>query len=236
VSTKTFGLKCAVVDCTPQSTLEDFATSILLPHSPPTRSISPFRTRNDSYFTSQHGGHSASGRLAPLSPLTAVPANQIANVILAKNLDRAPKAVQIQALELLRTKRIFTRTTVLAAPKQFLFVAVLGAASGGQARVTQHLNEFFFIAHWHDPENGFANLEEEWQAGEDAETASTESVVKKSSNGEAPQAEDPIFSDGVRSRTHSLACGRTKPIRRISQDLPVFPSKFRSTLMCCGIR
>ncbi len=87
--------------------------------------------------------------------------------------------MQIQALELLRTKRIFTRTSVQAAPKQFLFVAVLGAESGGEARVTPHLNDFFHIAHWHDPDDGFAYLEEEWRDDEDAETASTESVVKK---------------------------------------------------------
>lgn len=50
----------------------------------------------------------------------------IAPIILARNLDAAPRAVQIQALELLRTRRIFTRTSVQTAPKKaFLFVAVL---------------------------------------------------------------------------------------------------------------
>lgn len=80
--------------------------------------------------------------------------------MLARDLDRAPRAVQIQALELLRTRRIFTRTSVQAAPKQFLFLAVLGADSAGQARVTDHLNDFFYIAHWHDPEDGFVRLDE----------------------------------------------------------------------------
>lgn len=84
----------------------------------------------------------------------------MANVILAKNLNRAPKAVQIQALELLRTKRIFTRTSVQTAPKTFMLVAVLGADSGGTARVTAHLNDFFYVAHWVDPDNeGFAHLD-----------------------------------------------------------------------------
>ncbi|CAJ2507714.1 Uu.00g089000.m01.CDS01 [Anthostomella pinea] len=100
--------------------------------------------------------------LSPISPSLntpsyATPTPQIAPVVLAKNLDRAPKAVQIQALELLRTRRIFTRTSVQTCPKQFLFVAVLGAG----ARLTPHLNDFFYIAHWHDPEDGFAHLEEE---------------------------------------------------------------------------
>ncbi|KAI1214596.1 uncharacterized protein F4807DRAFT_403928 [Annulohypoxylon truncatum] len=87
------------------------------------------------------------------------PPPQIANVILAKNLDRAPKDVQIQCLELLRTRRILTRTSVQTAPKQFLFVAVL--ESGGAARLVPHLNDLFYVSHWHDPEDGFAHLEEE---------------------------------------------------------------------------
>ncbi len=107
------------------------------------------------------------------TPSSATPGQQqsgaasghIGNVVLAKNLDRAPKAVQIQALELLRTRRIFTRTAVQTAPKQFLFMAVVGAESGGQARVTSHLNDHLYLAHWHDPEDGFAHLDEEWGGG-----------------------------------------------------------------------
>ncbi len=74
--------------------------------------------------------------------------------------------MQIQALELLRTRRIFTRTSVQAAPKQFLLVAVVAAESGGEARVTAHLNDFFHMAHWHDPDDGFANLDEEEEDGD----------------------------------------------------------------------
>lgn len=93
---------------------------------------------------------------------------QIANIIIAKHLDRAPKAVQIQALELLRTRRIFTRTSVQPAPKQFLFIALVGAASGGQARVTKHLNDFFYISHWHDSdEDGFPHLDRDYNGEQD---------------------------------------------------------------------
>ena len=84
-------------------------------------------------------------------------------MVIARGLDRAPRVVQIQALELLRTRRIFTRTAVQAAPKPFLLVAALEARSGGRAHVTPHLNDHFYIAHWHDPEDGFVNLEEEEQ-------------------------------------------------------------------------
>ncbi|KAF4824476.1 hypothetical protein CGCSCA5_v001278 [Colletotrichum siamense] len=197
IATKTFGLKCAVVDCTPQTSLEDFASSILTQQSlAAPRSGSPLRTRNDSYFSR-----------AGISPLTSVTAtsptgqgiggSSIANVIVARNLDRAPRAVQIQVLELLRTRRIFTRTSVQTAPKQFLFIAALGAESGGQAHVTLHLNDYLFIAHWHDPDDGFPNLDDAYDAADGAETASTESVLKKSINGDLPAvSENPLFREG----------------------------------------
>ncbi|CAM1508110.1 Fc.00g049580.m01.CDS01 [Cosmosporella sp. VM-42] len=169
VASKTFGLQYVVIDCTPSTSLEDFASALLIPQQPTTAgSSSPHRT--ESYFHSRASSHPS----AALSPTTS----QIANVVLAKNLDRAPRAVQIQALELLRTRRIFTRTAVHSAPKQFIFVPVLEALSGGEARVTEHLNDYFYIAYWHDPEDGFVNLDE-GDGGDDAETASTGSVVKK---------------------------------------------------------
>lgn len=207
ITDRTFGLRSAVVDCTPNTTLDDFASSLLLqPHasSPTTtRSLSPYlsRTPHDSYFPAGHVSFAhSSGRLgqpaiAPLTPQTPGPSHsQIANVVLAKNLDKAPKAVQIQALELLRTKRIFTRTSVQTAPKVFMLVAVLGADSGGEARVTQHLNDFFYVAHWVDPdEEGFAHLDgddassisytDNGRGDDQASIASTASVVKRRSRG-----------------------------------------------------
>ncbi|ORY71853.1 uncharacterized protein BCR38DRAFT_331387 [Pseudomassariella vexata] len=219
VASQTFNLKPTTLKCTPHTTLDDFAASILLtgPNTTPTpRSSSPLLTRNnpnpvtDSYFhnpPASYHTHTASHQtLRALSPHSQLsvgsyttlqhPHNnnnnnnnspQIANVVLARDLDRAPKAVQIQALELLRTRRIFTRTSVQAAPKQFLFIAVLGATGMGrdEPRLTEHLNDFFYIAHWHDPLDGFAHLEEleEQDGDEEASIASGESVVRRSLGG-----------------------------------------------------
>ncbi|KAL6360562.1 hypothetical protein LRP88_06268 [Fusarium phalaenopsidis] len=176
VATKTFGLSWVVVDCTPSTTLEDFAAALIIGHQPSSgRSTSPSRNHPDSYFTSRPSSSHPRTPLSPLSPGGGAFSSRIANVILAKNLDRAPQAVQIQALELLRTRRIFTRTSVQTAPKQFVFIPVLEAASGGEARVTAHLNDFLYIAYWHDPEDGFVNLDE--ADVNDADTASTGSVL-----------------------------------------------------------
>ncbi|KAM0434113.1 hypothetical protein ACHAPT_004058 [Fusarium lateritium] len=205
VATKSFGLSWVVVDCTPSTTLEDFAAALIIGHQPSSSGRSPSPSRShlpDSYFTSRP---SSSHPRTPLSPLTPGGAfsSRIANVILAKNLDRAPQAVQIQALELLRTRRIFTRTSVQTAPKQFVFIPVLEAASGGEARVTAHLNDFLYIAYWHDPEEGFVNLDEA-DVG-DADTASTGSVVKRGTGEESTSSGQPLINEKEISHLGTLS-------------------------------
>ncbi|KUJ22070.1 uncharacterized protein LY89DRAFT_704774 [Mollisia scopiformis] len=169
VATKVFGLSHAVIDCSEQTSLDDFAHAILSVESSPTRLNSPIRTRQDSYFLSKPTF--TSNTRSPVSE-TFTENRTIANVIIAKNLDEAPKQVQIQALELMRTKRIFTRTSVQNAPKRFLFIALLAGGEG--PRLTMHLNDYMFISHFHDPEDGFPHLEEVYDDGK-----SISSIVKK---------------------------------------------------------
>ncbi|KAI1391530.1 uncharacterized protein F4822DRAFT_188319 [Hypoxylon trugodes] len=198
VASQTFNLSSTVVDCTSRTTLDDLAISIQLPPPTPTpnpplqlqtparrtSSVSPLRRRGteSSYFH----GHSNSN--AAQTPTHTHHTPQIANIILAKNLDRAPRDVQIQSLELIRTRRILTRTSVQTAPKQFLFIAVLEPA--GASRLVTHLNDLFYVSHWHDPEDGFAHLEDggldlyedgdDGKGGETASLDSASSVVRRS--------------------------------------------------------
>lgn len=60
-----------------------------------------------------------------------------------------------------------------SAPKQFLFIAVLANANG--PRLAKHLNDYMFISHFHNPEDGFPNLEDLYD-----DRNSISSVVKKS--------------------------------------------------------
>lgn len=202
MASKTFGLSCVVVNCDSFTTVDSFASSLLLeqPQTPGSSLTPRHNILSESYF---------SARPRQYQPTSIGDQSlRIANIVLARNLDRAPHAVQIQALELLRTRRIFTRTAVHAAPKQFLFVPLLGAESGGQARVTRHLNDFLLLAHWHNPEDGYVNLEEE-DNGFDDETASTGSIVKTGTPGVVKEA---LISETVRPTAGLLTkCTNTGP-------------------------
>lgn len=144
------------------------------------------RTRHDSYFLQSPAFRSVSR--SPIVENFSSDSRKIANVIIAKNLDEAPKQVQIQALELMRTKRIFTHTSVQSAPKRFLLIALLAGGEG--PRLTKHLNDHMFISHFHDPEDGFPNLEDLENDGD-----SISSVVRKKA---FKPASVPNFSADVR--------------------------------------
>lgn len=171
------------------------------------------------------------GLISPSSSTAAVPQPLIANVVLAKHLDRAPPAVQIQALELLRTRRIFTRTSVQTAPKQFLFISVLGAASGGRAHVTPHLNDFFYLAHWHDPQDGFDYLDEELSAGDDETPGDGEDIYGVSDDDAAStnSGMSVVKRGGGGSTLAPSLTAATSGRRSFSQTMPevVLPVKLR---------
>ncbi|KAI4683771.1 uncharacterized protein J4E84_006609 [Alternaria hordeiaustralica] len=158
VATNTFGLTWAVLECTEHTTLDDFGSGILV------------RGEENDYFGNKAGrgrgefssisvspgkpGGHTSRSSKPFSPLDN---QRIANIVIARNLNRANPQVQIQALELIRGKRNFTRTAVHAAPKPFLFIALNALDT---PRLTMHLNDQFFISHKHQADDGLPNLEE----------------------------------------------------------------------------
>lgn len=159
ISAKVFGLPHVVVDCTPTMTLDDFTTACF-PDAP--RADSPIRVRNDSLYSASPAFRSAS----------VAPALQLASVIIARNLSLAPRVVQIQALELMRTKHLYTHQGRYVVPSPFLLITVL---SSDAPQLTEHLNAHMFISHYHDAESGYPNLEDL----DLADDASVTSVIRK---------------------------------------------------------
>jgi MoxR-like ATPase len=83
----------------------------------------------------------------------------VVNVIIAKDFNRACHDVQIQVMELIRRRRIFSKTTVHPAPKNFLFLPLISTAER-HVPINHHLNDRIFMSHTHAAEDGFPNVEE----------------------------------------------------------------------------
>ncbi|KAF9700833.1 hypothetical protein EKO04_002082 [Ascochyta lentis] len=174
IATNVFGLTWAVLECDEQTTLDDFGCGILVQDEPDDY----FNSKNEATnvrFSSLSGSPKRPDRRISKTPsaFTQLDSGRIANIVVAKNLDRANSQVQVQALELMRGKRNFTRTAVHAAPRPFLFVALNELTT---SRLTMHLNDQFFISHKHYFEDGLPNIEEQQEKervlGDDQSTSS----------------------------------------------------------------
>jgi len=154
ISTHTFGLLPAVIQCNAHTTIDDFNEAILIDNessadylaeanydSRPALTIDFSHVRREPSPTGQR------------SPGNVLDDRRIADVVIASDLDLADQSVQTQALELIRARRIFTRTSMHTAPKDFLFIAIV---SKRDAQLSHHLNDIFALSHFHASVDGLA--------------------------------------------------------------------------------
>ncbi|KAL3432444.1 hypothetical protein BDV09DRAFT_197743 [Aspergillus tetrazonus] len=86
----------------------------------------------------------------------------IADVVIAKNFDYAPERIQLEALELMRSRKLTMCSGVREAPTHFLFVpVVVHDLSQVRPKLNVHLNDTLFISHFHDSEDGYVYLEDD---------------------------------------------------------------------------
>lgn len=145
---QTFDVQVAHVECSAHTSIDDFNESLLVGRSDAAHEKQANQALNTSSSdddASQYRSRSARlddiGRVGNGNKLDE---RRIADIVIAQNLDLASAPVQLQALELIRTKRVFTRTAMHTASKQMLFVAV---TSRPGARLHHHLNDLFATSH-----------------------------------------------------------------------------------------
>ncbi|KAI9816859.1 MAG: hypothetical protein M1827_001504 [Pycnora praestabilis] len=228
IARSVFGLSCAVLDCAENTSIDDFGNAILVDDEDTTQSLGQdVRSAVDegSYFQYRVSGtkFQSLGR-SPL-PEAHLDYRKIPNVMIMKNLNLASKQVQIQALELGRTRRVFTRTAVHIAPRRFLLIALL-SSEGPRPALVSHLNDHIFISHYHNPDDGVPNLEESLNPEFDEDDkASISSVVRRFGSKEVTDSSGvPVFSTSdvdlliSRSRITSVSA----EIKRYLQNIVTF--------------
>ena len=160
ICTHTFGLQPAVVECSPQMTIDQFSEAILVESEDADDGTVGHQRSSDHptlsiNFTSTKP--STRGRSPSRFGSNMLDERRIADVIIITDLDAATEHVQVQALELIRTKRIFTRSAMHTASKDFMLFSV---SSKPGHRLSKHLNDMFCMSHFHGEEDGFVYLHE----------------------------------------------------------------------------
>ncbi|KAK7516388.1 hypothetical protein IWZ03DRAFT_188454 [Phyllosticta citriasiana] len=221
-----FGLSSAVLDCSDKTTVDHFTNDLLVHDNADDESyfdphVSPHPHHRDGAGTVSPGYRPNSRTLLdPKSPLESN--KSIANVVIAKNLNQSRSQVHIQALELIRNKRIYTRNAVHAAPKRFVFIALLAPDSTDELDV--HLRDQIFISHYHQPEDGLPNLDGFGSVDNDNDfdAASLSSVVRPSTSKVGRKT--PTFSqDEMSSLTKRIPHIRlSSEMRAYLQNMVVF--------------
>jgi hypothetical protein len=156
ICTNTFGLKAVSITCDSRTTVDDLNEALLVEsHDHPDE----VEGLHDQRSTAALGvGFSSMRKSSSPSPSHDLESRRIANVVIAADLDMADTGVQVQILELLRTRRVFTRTAMHSAPKDFLFIGIMSRTG---ARLTHHLNDMFCMSHLHASEDGLPYTDDE---------------------------------------------------------------------------
>ncbi|KAL4974005.1 hypothetical protein BDW66DRAFT_93424 [Aspergillus desertorum] len=144
----------------------------------------------------------------------------IVNVVIAKNFDYAPENIQLEALELMRSRKLPTESGVLEAPTHFLFVPIV-VRDSSQVRpiLNAHLNDTLFISHLHDSEDGYVYLEDDDWMSEGQ--ASMSSVIHRSNTKDSHHTN--IDHELIKAlHDASKAVTATAELVRYQQDIVVF--------------
>lgn len=153
----TFGLQPAVVECSPKMTVDQFSEAILVESSSDDDDVFGLKQSYDRPTLSVDFT-SARGRSPSRFGSNMLDERRIADVVITTDLDTANENVQVQALELIRTKRIFTRSAMHTASKDFMVLAI---SSKPGVRLSHHLNDMFCMSHFHKQEDGLLYLDEQ---------------------------------------------------------------------------
>ncbi|KAL5046113.1 hypothetical protein BDW71DRAFT_71084 [Aspergillus fruticulosus] len=144
----------------------------------------------------------------------------IVDVVIARNFDYAPESIQLEALELMRSRKLTTGSGVLEAPTHFLFVPiVVRDSSQVQRKLNTHLNDTLFISHFHDSSDGYVYLEDDDWMSEGQ--ASMSSVIRRPNTKDSYHTSiDHELLEALRDASKTVTA--TAELVRYQQDIVVF--------------
>ncbi|KAJ6037143.1 hypothetical protein N7540_001422 [Penicillium herquei] len=162
ICSNTFDLSYTIVDCDSTTSIEDIHNEILTAdvrkaqrRPPHPRAKTESSSNISSYITGQQDRSKS-----PIPGLQSEEPN-VVNIVIAKGFNITNEDFQVQALQLMRTRKLATEVGILQAPDEFLFVPlVIRESNELQPPLKTHLRDQLFISHFHEPSDGYVYLEE----------------------------------------------------------------------------
>lgn len=230
ISHTLFGFSCTVVDCHAKTTLEDISNAAIDDDDPRGRDDGVDKGASSVPFRSSRAGSPALSN--------TLDERRTCNIVIARNLDKTERNVQIQALELMRSRRIYSRTAVHATPKRFLFIALLEDSIPGPPFLTPHLNDQFFVFQQYTSsttvEQGFSLAKKASRTPSASSLSSGNSLVRRPSPYKRPsftpslgyRSLDPRITDANLAYLIDLV-SKVRPSSAISRHIHNIPSHLR---------
>jgi MoxR-like ATPase len=223
-----FRLSYAVVSDDEQQTIDEFGIAILeREHGSIDAGSSGHRQSADGAYHHDHESCLSSVNFRGVgyhADNAKLDTRKVVNVVIAKNFNSAPHEVQIQAMELIQRRRIFSRTTRHVVPEQFMFITVV-PNSMRHKRFNKHLLDRVFISHYHDPADGFPTLESmEMSYGSDEGRSGTPlGCITTRDTGSGVKQGQPITVEMIdRLRALGQAATMSAEVRAYLQNIVVF--------------
>ncbi|OQD74875.1 hypothetical protein PENDEC_c009G05782 [Penicillium decumbens] len=220
VCSNTFNLSYSILDCDATTSIEDIQNDILTADARKSQDRpSYFRLKSAS---SSNLSSRMTLRDCSKSPIpSSLPDDtNVVNVVIAQHFNLVDEDVQVQALQLMRTKKLITEVGILNAPSDFLFIPLVVRESD-QLRppLKTHLIEHLLISHYHDPVDGYVYLEENDWLSDGQLSASSVIHTPKSFGKKSPKV-DHLTIDKLREASESVTT--SAEVVRYIQDIVVF--------------
>ncbi|KAJ5107263.1 hypothetical protein N7456_003938 [Penicillium angulare] len=217
----TFDLSYSIVDCGSATSIEEIYNEILTADARKVQirpSYSRVKTGSSSNVSSYVTGHQERSK----SPIPGGQADEpnVAHIIIAKNLNLSNEDIQVQVIQLMRTRKLVTEVGLLHAPQDFMFVPLVVQDYYGQNPLLNvHLRDQLFISHFHEAANGYVYLEEnDWLSDGQISASSVIHTPKHSQKKTAKVS--PVTMDQLRGAVSSVTT--SAEVVRYIQDIVVF--------------
>ncbi|KAJ5315670.1 hypothetical protein N7476_005977 [Penicillium atrosanguineum] len=146
VCSHTFDLSYSILDCSETTSIGDIQHEILTADARKSQERpSYFRLKTASSSNLSLGMTPRDRSKSPIPSLLPTDIN-VVNIVIAKDFNLVDDDVQVQVLQLMRSKNLVTEMGFLNAPEDFLFIPLV--------------NEHLLISHFHNPSDGYVYLEE----------------------------------------------------------------------------